>query len=55
MYGWMVAPDAIYAPAVSVGGLSCEQGMLNFSMQVAEPPQQQLLKGAFQSQGRPPG
>jgi hypothetical protein len=50
---WMVAPDAIHAPAVSVGGLSCEQGLLSYSMETPAPPADQLLKGAFQSQARP--
>jgi hypothetical protein len=52
---WMVAPDSIHAPAVSVGGLSCEQGALNYSIEVPEPPAEQRLKGAFQSQERPAG
>jgi hypothetical protein len=50
---WMVAPDAIHAPAVSVGGLSCEQGLLSYAMETPPPPADQLLKGAFQSQRRP--
>lgn len=50
---WMVAPDAIHAPAVSVGGLSCEQGLLPYTMEAPPPPADQVLKGAFQSQRRP--
>jgi hypothetical protein len=34
---WMVAPDAIHAPAVSVGGLSCEQGLLSYAMETRLP------------------
>ncbi len=50
---WMVAPDAIHAPAVTVGGLSCEQGLLTYAIKTPEPPEGQQLKAAFQSQERP--
>jgi hypothetical protein len=50
---WMVAPDAIHAPAVLVGGLACEQGPLTYELQAPEVPETQTLKGAFQSQPRP--
>jgi hypothetical protein len=50
---WMVAPDAIHAPAVLVGGMSCEQGFLTYSMDAPPVPDDQTLKGAFQSQERP--
>jgi hypothetical protein len=50
---WMIAPDAIHAPVVLVGGLSCEQGLLTYSMQASPVPEGQTLKAAFQSQDRP--
>ena len=50
---WMIAPDAIHAPAVLVGGLSCEQGLLTYSTEAPPVPDNQVLKGAFQSQDRP--
>ena len=50
---WLIAPDAILSPSVSVGGMSTEQGLLTFSMEFPPPPQEQILKGAFQSQERP--
>lgn len=50
---WMVAPDAIHAPAVLVGGLTCEQGLLTYDLQARPVPGTQTLKGAFQSQERP--
>jgi hypothetical protein len=50
---WMVAPDAIHRPAVVVGGLSCEQGLLTYSMEAPPVPADQTLQGAFQSQVRP--
>lgn len=49
---WMVAPDAIHAPAVLVGGLTCEQGLLTYTIEAPQAPEEQNLKGAFQSQGR---
>ncbi|HEX3173324.1 MAG TPA: hypothetical protein VHQ43_03775 [Solirubrobacterales bacterium] len=53
-FPWMVAPDAIHVPAVSVGGgLSCEQGLLNYTMQAPEAPEGQHLKAAIQSFERP--
>ncbi len=52
---WLVAPDAILAPSASVGGLTTEQGLLTFSMEFPPPQQDQILKGAFQSQDRPEG
>ena len=50
---WMVAADAIHAPAVLVGGLASEQGLLTYSMEAPPVPDAQTLKGAFQSQRRP--
>jgi hypothetical protein len=50
---WMVAPDAIHAPALSVGGLTSEQGLLNYSIEVPAAPDSQQLKGAFTTQPRP--
>jgi len=50
---WMVAPDAVHTPAVLVGGLSCEQGLLTYSMEAPAVPNGQTLKGAFQTQDRP--
>jgi hypothetical protein len=50
---WMVAPDALHAPAVIVGGLSSEQGLLTYTMDAPRVPVGQILKGAFQSQERP--
>jgi hypothetical protein len=50
---WLIAPDAILSPSVSVGGMSTEQGLLTFSMDFPSPPQGQRLKGALQSQKRP--
>jgi hypothetical protein len=50
---WMVAADAINAPAVSVGGLSREQGLLSYAMKTPPPPADQVLKGAYHSQRRP--
>jgi hypothetical protein len=52
---WMVAPDAIHAPSVLVGGLTCEQGFLTYELQAPPVPDPQTLKGAFQSQARPRG
>lgn len=52
---WLIAPDAILSPSASVGGMSTEQGLLTFSMEFPPPPQEQILKGAFQSQERPKG
>jgi hypothetical protein len=51
---WMVAPDAIHAPALTVGGLNCEQGLLTYAIEAPEVPGDQALKGAFQTQERPP-
>jgi hypothetical protein len=51
---WMVAPDAIHAPMVLVGGLSSEQGLLTYSMGAPPVPDSQTLRGAFQSQAKPP-
>lgn len=51
---WMVAPDAVLAPSVAVGGLSCEQGLLTYSTEAAAVPDDQTLKSAFQSQDRRP-
>jgi hypothetical protein len=50
---WMVAPDAIHAPSVLVGGWRCEQGLLPYSSDAPPVPDSQMLKGAFQSQDRP--
>jgi hypothetical protein len=50
---WMIAPDAIHAPTVSVGGLNCEQGLLTYAMQMPQAPDSQRLKAAFQAQIRP--
>jgi hypothetical protein len=50
---WMVAPDAIHSPAVLIGGLRCEQGLLTYSMEAPPVPDSQALKGVFQSQNRP--
>jgi hypothetical protein len=52
---WMVAPDAIHAPAVLVGGLTCDQGFLTYELQAPPVPDTQNLKGALQSQERPRG
>jgi len=52
---WMVAADAIHAPAVLVGGLTCEQGLLSYAMEAPDVRDDQRLKGAFQSQDRPRG
>lgn len=49
---WMVAPDAIHAPSVMIGGLACEQGLLTYTMEAPPAPDHQTLKGAFQSQVR---
>ncbi|MEX1142865.1 MAG: hypothetical protein WD399_07570 [Thermoleophilaceae bacterium] len=50
---WMVASDAIHAPAVLVGGLSCEQGLLTYELKAPQVPEAQRLKAAFLSQPRP--
>jgi hypothetical protein len=50
---WMVAPDAIHAPAVLVGGLASDQGLLTYSMEAPPVPHDQNLKAAFQAQERP--
>lgn len=50
---WMVAPDAVYAPLVLVGGLTCEQGLLNFTFEAEQVPDTQRIKGAFRTQVRP--
>jgi hypothetical protein len=52
---WLVAPDAILAPSISVGGLSTEQGLLTYSMDFPAPPKGQILQGALHSQDRPTG
>lgn len=50
---WLVAGDAIHSPAVLVGGLAPEQGLLSYTMEAPPVPSTQTLKGAFQSQRRP--
>lgn len=50
---WLVAPDAILSPAVLVGGLRSEQGLLTYIMAAPPVPEGQALKGAFHSQERP--
>jgi hypothetical protein len=50
---WLVAPDAIHAPVVLVGGLACEEGLLTYSMEAPPVPDGQILKAAVQSQQRP--
>lgn len=52
---WMVAPDAIHAPAVHVGGWTCAQGLLTYEMNSPPIPEGQRLKGAFQTQLRHSG
>lgn len=52
---WMVAPDAIHAPALVIGGLTCEQGLLSYEIDAPPVPDSQTLKAAFQSQTRPSG
>ena len=49
--GWL-PPDAIHTPAVLVGGLSTEQGLLTYAMEAPAVPGTQALKAAFQSQQR---
>ena len=49
----MIAPDAIHAPAVMIGGLQCEQGLLNYRFEAPPVPEDQQLKAAFQTQPRP--
>jgi hypothetical protein len=49
---WMVAPDAIHAPAVHIGGWTCAQGLLTYEMNSPPIPDGQILKGAFQTQFR---
>jgi hypothetical protein len=49
---WMVAPDAIHAPAVHIGGWACAQGLLTYEMNSPPIPEDQMLKGAFQTQLR---
>ena len=51
---WMIAPDAIHAPAVQIGGLCCAQGDLTYTMASPPVPEDQNLKGAFQTQRRRP-
>ncbi len=51
---WMVSPDTIHAPAVTIGGLNCQQGLLTYAMEMPEPPTEQIIKAAFQRQERPP-
>jgi hypothetical protein len=50
---WMIAPDAIHRPAILIGGLSCEQGLLTYSMEAPPAPTDQRFQGAFQAQVRP--
>jgi hypothetical protein len=50
---WMVAPDAIHAPALTVSGLNCGQGLLTYAIEAPDVPDEQILKGAFQTQRRP--
>jgi hypothetical protein len=50
---WMIAPDAIHAPALTVSGLNCMQGLLTYAIEAPDVSDDQLLKGAFQSQQRP--
>jgi hypothetical protein len=50
---WMVASDAIYAPAMLVGGLSSDQGLLPYRMEAPTVPDSQTLKAAFRSHDRP--
>jgi hypothetical protein len=49
---WMVAPDAIHAPVVHTGGWTCAQGLLTYEMNSPPIPEDQRLKGAFQTQLR---
>lgn len=49
---WMVAPDAIHAPAVHVGGWTCAQGLLTYEMNSPPIPEGQRVNGAFQTQLR---
>jgi hypothetical protein len=51
---WMVAPDAIHAPAVHIGGWTCAQGLLTYEMTSPSTPDDQRLKAAFQAQLRRP-
>ena len=50
---WMIAPDAIHAPAVMIGGWECQQGLLSYRFEAPPVPEDQRLKAAFQTQQRP--
>jgi hypothetical protein len=49
---WMVAPDAIHAPAVHIGGWTSAQGLLTYEMNTPSIPDDQILKGTLQTQHR---
>jgi len=49
----MIAPDAIHAPAVMIGGWECAQGLLNYRFDAPPVPEEQQLKAALQTQQRP--
>lgn len=49
---WLVAPDALHAPSVLVGGMSCADGLLPYVLRAPPTPDDQILKGALQSQAR---
>ena len=49
---WMVAADAVHAPAILVGGMTCEQGLLTYSLNAPPIPAGQKLRGALQAQVR---
>jgi hypothetical protein len=48
----MVAPDAIHAPAAHIGGWACAQGLLTYEMNSPPIQEDQMVKGAFQTQFR---
>jgi hypothetical protein len=49
---WLVAPDAIIAPSLLVGGITSGPGLLTYSMDAPPVPEDQRLKAALQSQKR---
>lgn len=49
---WLVAPDAVLAPSVIVGGMRCEQGLLPYSLESPAVPDAQHLKAAWHAQQR---
>ena len=50
---WMVAPDAVIAPSVLVGGLTSMDGLLSYAMESPPIPDDQSLKALLRSQERP--